>query len=182
MPSPLHLAPSRPTLYLDYDGVLHPDEVYRRKDGSIFVKNVPNMEASLFMWAEPLGQCLEGRDLQIVLATSWVKVLGFKRASSYLPESLSSKIVGSTYHSSQRQDWDQYSRYQQIQKHATRHSVLNWLALDNDIELWSDLALANLCACDDVTGISKEWYVLNNWLDLHAPKLATYTPSESLCL
>ena len=33
LPKPMMLSAARPTLYLDFDGVLHPDEVYRRKDG-----------------------------------------------------------------------------------------------------------------------------------------------------
>ena len=163
------LLASRPTLYLDFDGVLHPDEVYRRRDGSILVKYVPGMNAALFMWAAGLEERIFNRDVQVVLATSWVKVLGFQRALDRLPESIASKVVGSTYHSSRRQDWDQYTRYQQIQGHATRHRIQTWLALDNDVEDWSPKAEHHLCACDDITGISLQWPALDAWLNQYAP-------------
>lgn len=169
LPKPLPLLAARPTLYLDYDGVLHPDEVYRHKDGTIFVKNVPGMEASLFMWADGLSQRIANRDVQVVLATSWVKALGFQRAMARLPEGISCKVAGSTYHSSQRQDWDHYSRYQQIQQHATRHRIQTWLALDNDVKDWAPGAQHHLCTCDDTTGISLQWPQLQAWLDQYAP-------------
>lgn len=169
LPKPQPLLAARPTLYLDYDGVLHPDEVYRHRDGSIVVKNVPGMNASLFMWAAGLEERIAGRDVQVVLATSWVKVLGFQKALARLPEGIASKVAGSTYHSSQRFDWDQYSRYQQIQQHATRHRIHTWLALDNDVQDWSPGAKHHLCTCDDVTGISLQWSVLDSWLDQRAP-------------
>ena len=54
---------SRPTLYLDYDGVLHPDEVYRRKDGTIFIKST-NETTALFMYADTLAQHIANRDVQ----------------------------------------------------------------------------------------------------------------------
>ena len=169
MHQPLNLSAVRPTLYLDFDGVLHPDEVYRRRDGTIFVKNVPGMEAHLFMWAQGLVKCMANRDVQVVLATSWVKALGFQRALSRLPEGISSRVAGSTYHSSNRQDWDLYTRYQQIQQHATRHRIQTWLALDNDVKDWAPKAQHHLCPCDDVTGISLKWSMLEAWLDQYAP-------------
>lgn len=173
LPPPLKLQATRPTLYLDYDGVLHPDEVYRMRDGSIVVKNVPGMEAKLFMWADELAERIKGRDVQVVLATSWVKVIGFPKSLERLPPGIAERVAGSTYHSSQRHDWDHYSRYQQIQKHATRHQLFTWLALDNDVEDWSPKAMHHLCTCDDVTGISLQWDALDAWLDTHAPRAQT---------
>lgn len=171
VPKPLPLLAARPTLYLDFDGVLHPDEVYRHKDGTIFIKNVPGMEASLFMWADELAQRIANRDIQVVLATSWVKVLGFQRAMARLPERIAITVAGSTYHSSQRQDWEHYTRYQQIQQHATRHRIQTWLALDNDVKEWAQGAQHHLCACDDITGISLQWPKLQAWLDQYAPTI-----------
>ena len=174
VPKPLPLLAMRPTLYLDFDGVLHPDEVYRRRDGSIFVKDVPGMNASLFMWAKGLEERMANRDVQVVLSTSWVKALGFQQAMARLPEGIASKVAGSTYHSSQKQDWQYYTRYQQIQQHATRHRIVHWLALDNDVKEWAAPALHHLCACDDVTGISLQWPVLDAWLDRYAPVHAPF--------
>ena len=169
MPKPQRLLATRPTLYLDFDGVLHPDEVYRRSDGTIFIKNVPGMVAQLFMWAADLEERIAKRDVQIVLATSWVQVLGFQRALARLPKGIVDKVVGSTYHSSQRQEWEHCTRYQQIQTHATRHRIVSWLALENDIQDWPSKAQHHLCPCDDTTGLSMQGSVLQAWLDEHAP-------------
>lgn len=171
---PQYLLSERPTLYLDFDGVLHPDEVYRRADGSIFVKNVPGMEASLFMWASGLEERIADRDVQVVLSTSWVKALGYQRALARLPGGVVSKVVGSTYHSSQWLEWDYYNRYQQIQQHATRHRIATWLALENDVKDWTPAANHHLCTCDNVTGISLQWAMFEAWLEQHAPKIQPY--------
>ena len=55
-------------LYLDFDGVLHPDEVYIVKD-----KVVLRAEGRLFMWADRLAEALADRPaVRVVLSTSWV--------------------------------------------------------------------------------------------------------------
>lgn len=85
--------PQRPTLFLDYDGVLHPDAVYR--EGERVVLRADGF--CLFEWAEILGALLAPYPpLQIVLSTSWERVLGFHAARSHLSESLRRRLVGAT--------------------------------------------------------------------------------------
>ncbi|MFX5057514.1 HAD domain-containing protein, partial [Acinetobacter baumannii] len=78
-------------MFLDFDGVLHPDEVYR-----VGERIVLRMDGfSLFEWSEVLDELMEPYPaLQIVLATSWVRQLGFDVARAYLPDSLQRRVVG----------------------------------------------------------------------------------------
>lgn len=88
-------------LYLDFDGVLHPDAVFMTKKGPTL-----RAEGSLFMWADLLMEALEEfPHVQIVLSTSWVRHLGFSRARSYLPAPLKTRVIGATWHSSIGKGW-----------------------------------------------------------------------------
>ncbi|WP_240189644.1 HAD domain-containing protein [Azonexus hydrophilus] len=89
-------------LFLDFDGVLHPDAVY-------FVRGRPTLRAKgeLFMWAGALVDLLtEHPDVRIVLSTSWVRALRFNRARSYLPAELRRCVIGATWHSAMSVDED----------------------------------------------------------------------------
>ncbi|WP_231909764.1 HAD domain-containing protein [Cupriavidus nantongensis] len=64
-------------VFLDYDGVLHPDAAY-------LVKGRPELRATgtLFMWAPILEETLAPYpDAQIVLSTSWVQVRRIRRST-----------------------------------------------------------------------------------------------------
>lgn len=88
----------RQVLFLDYDGVLHRGGAYRTKHG--IISSDPT-HIKLFEYADVLAAILAPYlDLELVLSTSWVKVLGFNRARSALPVAeLRAKVVGATYHS-----------------------------------------------------------------------------------
>jgi hypothetical protein len=109
-------------LFLDYDGVLHPDEAYLTKRGPVL-----RAEGALFMWAETLADVLAAHPhVQIVLSTSWARQFGFDRARRYLPVALRERTIGATWHSAmiysdddyRRSDldtwWDRATRYQQM--------------------------------------------------------------------
>ena len=179
MPKPRLLDARLPTLYLDYDGVLHPENVYRdRKTGKPTLSCPEYPSASLFMWATPLLHRVQDRSLQIVLSTSWVPVLSFDRALAYLPEQLQAFVAGSTYHRRRftRDEWFQHHRYQQIAQHVQRHHIAEWLALDDDVDGWPDTARHRLAECDGVHGVSRQWSALDTWLDKIVP-LPTATPA-----
>jgi hypothetical protein len=57
-------------LFLDFDGVLHPDAVYLRRGRAEL-----GAEGQLFMWAHYLQAVVEEADVQIVLSTSWARHL-----------------------------------------------------------------------------------------------------------
>lgn len=71
-------------LFLDFDGVLHPDAVYLERG-----RPVLRAEGELFMWAGHLVEALAGHsDARIVLSTSWARELRFARARDHLPAEL----------------------------------------------------------------------------------------------
>lgn len=140
-----------PILFLDFDGPLHPDEVYwvrgkiiLRADGISLFEYVPVLSALL----EPLPE------VRIVLSTSWVRVLGFDRAKSYLPGDLQARVIGATWHRHMDQQWWQtLTRYQQIAAYVHRNEVRSWVALDNDDVGWPEAIRYRLAHVDDWLGI-----------------------------
>lgn len=141
-----------PVLYLDFDGVLHPDDVYRIR-GRIVLQHDG---MSLFEWAPLLAQHLEPYpDTRIILSTSWVRVLSFNEARAWLPDTLGSRVIGATWHSAMDQFWwHNLSRYQQISLHAKRHRISRWLAIDDDTEGWPDGSRGQLVHTDPMLGIA----------------------------
>ncbi len=144
-------------LFLDYDGVLHPDEVFLLSNGRVELR----ADGSLFMWAPTLMELISDLDVQVVLSTSWVRHLGFKRARKALPEPLSSRVVGATWHSAMKRSgpghiiWDEQSRYEQIESYLARlPSKQSWLAIDDDTIGWPDDKRKHLVRTDPRLGLS----------------------------
>lgn len=142
--------PKLPTLFLDFDGVLHPDEVYR-----VGERIVLRMDGfNLFEWAEVLSELIAPySELQIVLSTSWVRQLGFEVSRAYLPESLQRRVVGATWHETVPRGWDKLTRYQQIQRNVATHRHERWLAIDDDCRGWSDEHRSNIVVTDSLLGL-----------------------------
>lgn len=146
-------------LFLDYDGVLHPDEVYLKRG-----RPVLRGPGELFMWVPHLLSAIEGADVRIVLSTSWARHLGFRRACNALPESLRGLVVGATWHSKMKIGesgaatlWDLQTRYEQIQAYlAQMNSPCDWLAIDDDARGWPDEKLPQLIHADPALGLSCE--------------------------
>ena len=75
-----------PLLYLDFDGVLHHDEVYFHPRRGVYLNAPP--EHRLFQHVGLLESALAPYPtLQIVLSTSWVRVFSFSGALKRLPSS-----------------------------------------------------------------------------------------------
>ncbi|KPL64874.1 hypothetical protein PVFL_09795 [Pseudomonas viridiflava] len=142
-------------LFLDYDGVLHPDAVYLSRQGPVL-----RAEGELFMWAPVLVKILEDfQEVSLVLSTSWVRNLSFKRAMGFLPVDLGNRVTGATWHSSMARDWadenkwDGRTRYDQISRYAARAQLANWVSLDDDPEGWGATAQHRLVACNPALGL-----------------------------
>lgn len=124
-------------LFLDFDGVLHPDQAYMTKSGVVLRCDGHN----LFKHAELLADLLEPfPHIDIVLSTSWVFQLGFFAAKARLPIALQAKIKGATFHS-QYEDkylWPHYTRHEQIDTYVKRHRLTDWIAIDDDDDQWPD--------------------------------------------
>ncbi|MDP1870810.1 MAG: HAD domain-containing protein [Gallionella sp.] len=70
-------------LFLDFDGVLHPNEAFMTKTGVVLRCDGHN----LFEHAELLADLLEPYPtVKIMLSTSWVWTLNFKKAKARLPD------------------------------------------------------------------------------------------------
>lgn len=139
-----------PTLYLDYDGVLHPDEVY-----CVGGQVVLRMDGfSLFEWSPILEELLAPYPkLQIVLATSWVRVVGFDAALSRLPRGLQRRVVGATWHPHVPRGWERYSRFEQVRACVERHRHSHWIAIDDDGAGWPAEYRGNLVLTDSLLGL-----------------------------
>lgn len=145
-------------LFLDFDGVLHPDAVYLRHSGQIELRT----EGALFMWADRLAAALQPHPgVRIVLSTSWVRNIGFHRARKALPADLAVRVVGATWHSGMGKGWPDYipwdnqTRYEQIQAYLSRLSApARWIAVDDDAQGWASAELHRLIQTDPNSGIS----------------------------
>ena len=149
-------------LFLDFDGVLHPDEAYLVKG-----RPVLRAEGALFMWAPLLVDTLKNSpDVQIVLSTSWARELRFTKARSFLPPELQQRVIGATLHSRMASNdygdfrtrnrntwWDRATRYQQIRRYVDRAQLENWLASDDAPEGWAEADHGRLIQTDPQQGL-----------------------------
>jgi hypothetical protein len=95
-----------PTLFLDFDGVLHPAPVWRPPGRPPDLDRDAEPGRRLFDRAEALAAALNDVDVAIVLATSGVPVKRYSHALRRLPAALAVKVVGATYHSAiSRYEW-----------------------------------------------------------------------------
>lgn len=149
-------------LFLDFDGVLHPDAAYYERG-----RPVLHADGELFMWAPILVDIVAPFPaLRIVLSTSWVRVLRFDRARRYLPQELQARVIGATWHSAMARhpegshriyDWHATAtRYQQIVRCVERGGAVasDWLAIDDDDDGWEDVDRFRLIATDGRFGLS----------------------------
>jgi hypothetical protein len=132
-------------IYLDYDGVTHPGEVYVHPAeprirlhaiGCALFENAPFLEEALAPYPS----------LNIVLSTSWVHSFGFEYARDRLVPSLRKRVCGSTYEPNDPMAWRfaRCTRYDQILGDVNRRKPDRWLALDDDALGWSRKELGHL--------------------------------------
>lgn len=119
-------------IYLDFDGVLHPDAVYNPPNKPIELRG----PGELFMHAHVLEEALAiYPEAKIILSTSWVRVLGYDRTIEKMPTELAKRVIGATWHKVLRQDnydpFSNLSRFEQIMSHVKKNAIKNWIALDD---------------------------------------------------
>ncbi len=147
-------------LYLDFDGVLHPDAVYPSKEGLVL-----RAPGELFMHADILIEAIKvNSDIEIVLSTSWVSTLGYQTTLNYMPKALRERVLGATYYK-QSSDYytdhpfDNMTRFEQIHEHVKANVISNWIAIDDlhsntqdwPLEYWPHLVI-----CDGNKGLGDE--------------------------
>lgn len=148
------VTPKYKIVFLDYDGVLHPDHVYLIKGRPVLRMDGFN----LFEFSDILIQALKPYPtVRVVLSTSWVHTFCFTKAKAWLPDELQARVIGACYHSSMNAiEWSQRTRYQQIMRYVSRAKLgrTDWIAIDNDPVGWADKHRANLVLTDDGGGLS----------------------------
>jgi hypothetical protein len=140
-------------LFLDYDGVLHPNEAYQIPGKGIVLQMDGH---DLFEWADLLADTLEGhQDVRIVLSTSWVWTIGFDQSKARLPTRLQERVIGSNWHSSMnKQYWNSLTRYEQIRMYVNRHQVgSNWIAIDDNDFKWPKNKRHHLIHTHELAGL-----------------------------
>jgi hypothetical protein len=124
-------------LFLDFDGVLHPGDVWVERATRQVTLRTPGHE--LF---ESLPILIEALDpypaLKIVLSTSWVRTYGFEQTREFLPTTLQARVIGATYDPSSPEAWrwDRMRRYDTIALDVRRRRPDRYLALDDDAFGW----------------------------------------------
>ena len=140
----------RKILFLDFDGVLHPSEVYRNPDGRIFLD--PEFEDDghfLFEHCNYLIKILEEvetvRPVEIILSTSWVEQLGgLEPAKAWLPPELQRRVVGAVWNGLIDVDDNLYTclsknRLIQIKRYCKSRDLKldEWVAVDDSLDGWA---------------------------------------------
>lgn len=160
-----------PVLYLDYDGVLHPADV--RLTGAALARprvyNGDPTDHPLFEHAMLLERTLAPfPEVRLVLATSWVRTLGYQYTVQQLPLALRARVVGTIWQGLLLEHPPR-SRYDAVQTDANDRGLQRWLALDDDTEGWPDEQRKHLIAPN------------NAWHGLSQPGVAEEL-SEALAL
>jgi hypothetical protein len=126
-------------LYLDFDGVLHPEGVLWNHKRGAYLIAPPGY--ALFQHADLLVQLLKAYPtVQIVLSTAWVLRYGVKDTAKRLPIELQQRVIGATFHSRHmnKGDFQTIERGQQVFEDVLRRRPLDWLALDDTNEGWPE--------------------------------------------
>lgn len=119
-------------LYLDYDGVLHPETVLVSKSKGIYVTCPFTPNPTLFMWCDHLIEALDPHpQVKIVLSTYWIKHSGFEFSRNKLPQSLRERVVGATFHKRFTENYANCTRWEQIVGDVTRRNPTHWIAIDD---------------------------------------------------
>ncbi|MGF6977610.1 hypothetical protein QFZ94_006060 [Paraburkholderia sp. JPY465] len=137
-------------LYLNFDGVLHPDQVFY-ENGCIPSLLTPGHNA--LEYAELLANALEGYDeVAIVLNTWWTFYLGLDACKDLLPTTLAARVSGSTI-----QHIDTYgsipTRREETEFHIARQRSRPWMILDHNHARYRRDFQPNLLLLDPCEGL-----------------------------
>lgn len=143
-----------PLLYLDFDGVLHHENVrWSPRHGAYLQAPAPHR---LFQHVDLLEELLEPYPaVRIILSTSWVVRYGFRRAARRLPEALARRAIGATFHSQMDKTlFREAPRGMQVWSDVRRRQPSDWFALDDDYLHWPAWCKDKLIQTDEHAGIS----------------------------
>jgi HAD domain in Swiss Army Knife RNA repair proteins len=163
----------RKVLYLDYDGVLHNEDVRWHPRRGVYM-HPPGF--TLFEHAALLDELLlPFQDLDIVLSTTWVRTYGCHRSANLLPPGLRRRVIGATFHSRMdRNEFVSLSRGQQVFEDSLRRRPGDWFAIDDVDEGWPTDMKGRVVLTDATLGISSSAAMDSIRANLHrmyAPRL-----------
>lgn len=146
----------RQLLYLDYDGVLHDEDVYFHRKRGAYFGPLATPGRTLFEWSHLLVELLAPYpNVGIVLSTSWVPMRGFHKAMRRLLPELRSRVVGATFHEVMDvSDFLRIDRGRQVLSDLARRRPSSWVALDDTNEGWDWLRDDRLVLTDERWGLS----------------------------
>ena len=131
------------TLFLDFDGVLH-----------------PSITTDFFVKSELLQTALEGKKIQIVISSSWRFQYSLGEIRQFLGQEIGSRVIDTTGDAY----IGKYARYEEIKKWVDSHQCIDWAILD-DSRFEFPENLSNLILCDSRSGITEKVVDrLNSWL------------------
>lgn len=146
---PLHI------LYLDFDGVLHPDAAYRTRNG---IELLHHPGHSLFEHVPLLDEVLAPYpDVKVVFSTSWLLIKGgYEHAKARLSPTLQERCIGGTFHRREmRKAWfESISRPEQVLLDVNRRKPVRWVAVDDCPEGWPAWTHPHVVRADPVLGIA----------------------------
>ena len=142
-------------LYLDFDGVLHPENAHMTGRGPRIVSPGGHR---LLEHAGLLEELLRTYpDVRIVLSTLWVRVYkGVHKVARELPQGLRQRVVGATWHNAMDAELFRAApRGMQIWADVMRRQPEVWLALDDDWLHWPAWCRDQLVRTDEILGIAE---------------------------
>jgi hypothetical protein len=154
-PVPLPAVTGGLVLYTDFDGVLHPEDVWLDGKNGPYIASPPGHH--LFENGDLLTSVLlPYPDVRIVLSTSWVIALkSMGKAARRLPPELRARVVGATYHGGMDPVlFRQAPRGMQVWADVLRRAPEDWLAVDDDYLDWPTWCRDKLVRTHEVLGIS----------------------------
>ncbi|MDR3099873.1 MAG: helix-turn-helix domain-containing protein [Paraburkholderia sp.] len=173
-----------PTLFVDFDGTLHPGHAYIDDKGQITLDSA----RPLFEFVPILAEILQPYPaVEIILTTSWLQRLPTEQVIAYLPPNLARRVVGTTRDMKPRFSYlrNGSGRTDVIGSYALGKGLRNWLALDDsvfDAYLFGPELAGNFVLLDSALGISDERALerLRQWLQRvgnhHVPEEPTPRP------
>jgi hypothetical protein len=146
-------------VYLDFDGVLHPEDTYFHPTrGAYLGPQSTSAGHQLFEHAQLLATVLAPHPgIKIVLSTSWVQHRSYSKAMRRLPVELQARVIGATFHEQHmsREAWFELPRGVQVLGDVGRRRPAHWVALDDDDEDWPRNYLNRLVKTNPVLGMTR---------------------------
>lgn len=140
-------------LYLDFDGVLHDEDVWWHPRRGIFV-NTPGR--TLFEWMPILEELLAPYpEVCVVLSTSWVRARSFDYAKGQLSQALRQRVIGATFHRREmnKLSFAELPRGIQVMGDVGRRKPLEWVAIDDVDDGWPDAVRGNVVLTNPRLGL-----------------------------